>query len=80
MVDFAASLVYAYFLVPLYWNVVLMLIYLIFWVVRRGWPESANTWEPAENLKACSDFIDAYEKRYASETPLYLSLNYICIG
>lgn len=31
---------------------------------RRGWPETANTWEPLENLQACSDFIEAFEERY----------------
>ncbi|XP_047341400.1 chromo domain protein LHP1-like [Impatiens glandulifera] len=33
--------------------------YLIKW---RGWPETANTWEPLENLLACSDIIDAFEE------------------
>ncbi|XP_062200818.1 probable chromo domain-containing protein LHP1 [Phragmites australis] len=37
--------------------------YLVKW---RGWPESANTWEPFENLKACKDFVDAFEKRSRS--------------
>ncbi|XP_027162405.1 chromo domain protein LHP1 isoform X1 [Coffea eugenioides] len=32
--------------------------YLIKW---RGWPETANTWEPLENLLSCSDVIEAFE-------------------
>ncbi|KAJ7950640.1 Chromo domain-containing protein LHP1 [Quillaja saponaria] len=32
--------------------------YLIKW---RGWPETANTWEPLENLQSCSDVIEAFE-------------------
>ncbi|KAK4724030.1 hypothetical protein R3W88_026809 [Solanum pinnatisectum] len=32
--------------------------YLIKW---RGWPETANTWEPVENLMTCYDVIDAFE-------------------
>ncbi|XP_031092908.1 uncharacterized protein LOC115997487 [Ipomoea triloba] len=34
--------------------------YLIKW---RGWPESANTWEPHENLSSCPDVVTAFEKR-----------------
>ena len=30
---------------------------------RRGWPETANTWEPLENLQSVSDVIDAFEER-----------------
>ncbi|WVZ58230.1 hypothetical protein U9M48_008518 [Paspalum notatum var. saurae] len=37
--------------------------YLVKW---RGWPEGANTWEPLENLKACSDIVDAFDKRSRS--------------
>ncbi|KAI4353860.1 hypothetical protein L6164_002783 [Bauhinia variegata] len=32
--------------------------YLIKW---RDWPETANTWEPLENLSAVSDVIDSFE-------------------
>ncbi|KAJ7564994.1 hypothetical protein O6H91_02G043600 [Diphasiastrum complanatum] len=28
-----------------------------------GWPESANTWEPYENVKICSDILEEFEKR-----------------
>lgn len=31
---------------------------------RGGWPETANTWEPKNNLAACSDVIEAFEERY----------------
>ncbi|KAL6964846.1 La ribonucleoprotein, variant 2 [Sarracenia purpurea var. burkii] len=37
--------------------------YLIKW---RGWPETANTWEPLENLVSCSDVIDAFEESLGS--------------
>ncbi|KAL1818763.1 hypothetical protein ACET3Z_013632 [Daucus carota] len=33
--------------------------YLIKW---RGWPETANTWEPYENLVSCFDVIEAFEE------------------
>ncbi|XP_077234752.1 chromo domain-containing protein LHP1 isoform X2 [Tasmannia lanceolata] len=32
--------------------------YLIKW---RGWPETANTWEPVENLQSCKDIIEGFE-------------------
>ncbi|XP_074280088.1 chromo domain protein LHP1-like [Silene latifolia] len=33
--------------------------YLIKW---RGWPESANTWEPVDHLQTCPDVVEAYEE------------------
>ncbi|KAL2636490.1 hypothetical protein AAZV13_06G001700 [Glycine max] len=29
---------------------------------RRGWPETANTWEPLGNLQSVPDLIDAFEE------------------
>ncbi|XP_059649034.1 chromo domain protein LHP1-like [Cornus florida] len=37
--------------------------YLIKW---RGWPETANTWEPIDNLLSCTDVIDAFEESLRS--------------
>ncbi|KAK4364342.1 hypothetical protein RND71_015700 [Anisodus tanguticus] len=37
--------------------------YLIKW---RGWPETANTWEPVENLMTCYDVIEAFEESLRS--------------
>ncbi|KAH9605528.1 hypothetical protein KSS87_023156, partial [Heliosperma pusillum] len=37
--------------------------YLIKW---RGWPESANTWEPVDHLQTCPDVIEAYEESLQS--------------
>ncbi|KAL7234014.1 hypothetical protein ACSBR1_017586 [Camellia fascicularis] len=34
--------------------------------LMRGWPETANTWEPIENLLFCSDVIDAFEESLQS--------------
>ncbi|KAF6145442.1 hypothetical protein GIB67_032565 [Kingdonia uniflora] len=40
--------------------------YLVKW---RGWPEAANTWEPADNLQLCSDMIAAFEERLGKHGP-----------
>nr|KYP53577.1 Chromo domain protein LHP1 [Cajanus cajan] len=37
--------------------------YLIKW---RGWPETANTWEPLQNLQSVPDLIDAFEESLKS--------------
>ncbi|XP_074263099.1 chromo domain-containing protein LHP1 [Silene latifolia] len=37
--------------------------YLIKW---RGWPESANTWEPVDHLQTIPDVIEAYEESLQS--------------
>ncbi|KNA03017.1 hypothetical protein SOVF_213180 [Spinacia oleracea] len=37
--------------------------YFIKW---RGWPESANTWEPVDHLQTCPDVVEAYEERLRS--------------
>ncbi|XP_070032532.1 chromo domain protein LHP1 isoform X2 [Nicotiana tomentosiformis] len=37
--------------------------YLIKW---RGWPETANTWEPVKNLMSCSDVIESFEESLQS--------------
>eukprot|EP00252_Welwitschia_mirabilis_P011162 TRINITY_DN250_c0_g1_i1.p1 TRINITY_DN250_c0_g1~~TRINITY_DN250_c0_g1_i1.p1 ORF type:complete len:557 (+),score=156.04 TRINITY_DN250_c0_g1_i1:355-2025(+) len=33
--------------------------YLVKW---RGWPETANTWEPYENVRSCADILQAFEE------------------
>ncbi|KAI9111164.1 hypothetical protein K1719_017775 [Acacia pycnantha] len=40
--------------------------YLVKW---SNWPESANTWEPLENLNSVPDVIDAFEKSLKSGKP-----------
>lgn len=42
---------------------------------RRGWPETANTWEPVENLFSCSDIIDSFEDRFSSSFHFLLLCN-----
>ncbi|KAK7287283.1 hypothetical protein RIF29_00489 [Crotalaria pallida] len=37
--------------------------YLVKWL---GWPESANTWEPPENLELVPDIVEAFEKSLES--------------
>uniref|UniRef100_A0A803LKL0 Chromo domain-containing protein n=1 Tax=Chenopodium quinoa TaxID=63459 RepID=A0A803LKL0_CHEQI len=32
----------------------------------RGWPESANTWEPIAHLQTCPDVVEAYEESLRS--------------
>ncbi|CAN6562385.1 unnamed protein product [Malus baccata var. baccata] len=29
---------------------------------RRGWPETANTWEPLDNLQSIADVVEAFEE------------------
>lgn len=41
---------------------------------RRGWPETANTWEPYENLASCYDVIEAFEERYYTCSCLLLKM------
>ncbi|XP_031496566.1 uncharacterized protein LOC116261824 isoform X2 [Nymphaea colorata] len=45
--------------------------YLIKW---RGWLETANTWEPEENLQSCRDILEAYEERTFMRRPACLGL------
>ncbi|XP_022980306.1 chromo domain protein LHP1-like isoform X1 [Cucurbita maxima] len=33
--------------------------YLVKW---HGWPKTANTWEPSDNLQSCSELIDEFEE------------------
>ncbi|KAJ7548129.1 hypothetical protein O6H91_08G119300 [Diphasiastrum complanatum] len=32
-------------------------------LVKRGWPEKSNTWEPYKNVEKCDDILEEFEKR-----------------
>jgi hypothetical protein len=40
-----------------------------YFVKWRGWPESANTWEPIENLISVADIIEAFEESWSTGKP-----------